>query len=338
MNVVENYIDKETGYERKLFTNMEEFYDCIQIDGNFFVKCFEINADTIVWTNGDEIEFDNRPESGSSKETFNILLDPWQKIPTKEETAKPSCIAKSNSTIRMTLEHWIYAVAERDLFWHHFATEINGIDLQDPKIDIMIHYVKDRPEFKYARATIETSDGLKLFRRVLINGHLTGRVDRDMVNHPGWKTKLIIQIEKYSDQKIGSLDDIVSIAGVIGSRKTFEISMRVTLKNGKLDGLVQIYGVLSRNQVGHCSDIITPGLGFVGFFQNGNPVGPVWRRLVGGSWLYGALDENYEFTGRNIAFIHQDLELAMIGEFEKGLMVNNTMNIAKLGLLSKKNY
>ena len=128
--------------------------------------------------------------------------------------------------------------------------------------------------------------------------------------------------------KIGNPDDKASNAGmgslIVGATKTTEISMRVTLKNGKLDGLVQIYGVLPRNQVGHCSDIITAGLGFVGYFENGFPVGPVWRRLVGGSWLYGVLDENFEFTGKNIAFLHQDLELAMIGQFAKGLMVSDT--------------
>ena len=36
-----NYTDKESGYGRKLLTNMEEFYDCIQIDRNFFMNCFE---------------------------------------------------------------------------------------------------------------------------------------------------------------------------------------------------------------------------------------------------------------------------------------------------------
>ena len=329
MNVVENYIDKETGYERKLLTNMEEFYDCIQIDENFFVNCFKINADNVIQTDGFQIEFANRP-LGITKETFNLLLDPWMEMPIKEETEKPSCIANSNSTIRTTLEHWIYAVAEGDLFWNHFATEIDAINPKDSKIDIMIHYLKDQPGFKHTRATIETYNGLKLFRGVLINGRLTGQVDQDMVNHPGWKTRLNIQIEKNTNKmKLGGMDeeDASNIGGMgtgitMGSTNTMKISMRVTLKNGKLDGLVQIYGVLPRNKVGHCSDIITAGLGFVGYFENGFPVGPVWRQLVGGSWLYGVLDENYEFTGRDIAFIHQDLELAMIGQFEKGLMVS----------------
>ena len=332
-----NNTDKETGYIRKLVTNTEEFYDCIQIDGNFFVKCFKINADNIIETDGFKIEFINRSSGSTTDKTFNLLLDPWKEMSTDEKAEKPSCMVNSNSTIRTTLEHWTYAVADRKLFWNHFATEIDAINPKDPRIDIMIHYLKDQPGFKHTRATIETYNGLKLFRGVLINGRLTGQVDQDMVNHPGWKTRLNIQIEKNTNtnkMKLGGTDEedpfIIGGMGTGIITKTMKISMRVILKNGKLDGLVQIYGILPRNKVGHCSDIINAGLGFVGYFENGFPVGPVWRQLVGGSWLYGVLNENYEFTGRDIAFIHQDLELAMIGQFEKGLMVSKDQFVKTL--------
>ena len=159
-----------------------------------------------------------------------------------------------------------------------------------------------------------------------MNGHLTGQVDQDMINHPGWRTRLNIQIEKNFQMRGTSLN-VGMTENITGLTNTMKISLRVTLKNGKLDGLVQIYGILSRNVVGHCSDIITPGLAFVGHFENGIPIGPVWRQLVGGSWLYGELDDNFEFTGQDITFIHQDLELAMIGQFEKGLMVNKYIKI-----------
>ena len=33
------------------------------------------------------------------------------------------------------------------------------------------------------------------------------------------------------------------------------------------------------------------------------------------------VDENGEFTGDNIAFIYQDLELALVGKFKNGIMV-----------------
>ena len=317
-----NNTDRETGYARKLIltSSMEEIYDCLQIDNKFYVNCFEIDFDNNIHINGCQVEYANRPSSWIGK--TNLLLDPYlrsdKKIPTEIEKF---CITNSDSTIQKTLVHWTFAVGDRHLFWNYFATEVDQIDANNPQIDIMIHYVKNLPQFQYTRATIETYSGLKLFEGNMVNGHLTGQVDQDMVNHPGWRTRLNIQIEKNIQMRGTSLN-VGMTENITGLTNTIKISLRVTLKNGKLDGLVQIYGILSRNVIGHCSDIITPGLAFVGHFENGIPIGPVWRQLVGGSWLYGELDDNFEFTGQDIAFIHQDLELAMIGQFEKGLMVN----------------
>ena len=50
-------------------------------------------------------------------------------------------------------------------------------------------------------------------------------------------------------------------------------------------------------------------------------LGPCWRSLVGGTYVYGNVDSEGEFTGQNIAFIYQDLDLALVGEFNKGIMV-----------------
>ena len=96
-----------------------------------------------------------------------------------------------------------------------------------------------------------------------------------------------------------------------------------SLKNGKLHGLVQIYGKLTADPEGHCSSRLFKGLSFVGWFEEGKPVGPHWRALLGETYLYGVMDENGEFTGPDIAFIYQDLELALVGEFQKGLMVSD---------------
>ena len=49
--------------------------------------------------------------------------------------------------------------------------------------------------------------------------------------------------------------------------------------------------------------------------------GPCWRHLIGSTYLYGVVDDYGEFTGDNIAFIHQDLELALVGNFNMGIMV-----------------
>ena len=56
-------------------------------------------------------------------------------------------------------------------------------------------------------------------------------------------------------------------------------------------------------------------------YENGKPTGPCWRHLIGSNYLHGIVDNEGEFTGNNIAFIYQDLQLALVGKFIKGLMV-----------------
>ena len=63
------------------------------------------------------------------------------------------------------------------------------------------------------------------------------------------------------------------------------------------------------------------GLFFLGWYENGKPTGPCWRQQVGSTYLYGIVDKNGEFTGDDIGFIYQDLELALVGKFNKGIMV-----------------
>ena len=89
-----------------------------------------------------------------------------------------------------------------------------------------------------------------------------------------------------------------------------------------MHGFVQIFGIHSRNHDGHCTETIEKGLSFVGWYENGIPVGQCWRQLIGGSWMYGKVDEYGHFTGKGkeVAYLYQDLELAMLGRFKDSLM------------------
>ena len=97
--------------------------------------------------------------------------------------------------------------------------------------------------------------------------------------------------------------------------------IRGSLKNGKLNGFVKMYGRYTVDPKGHCSNMVFPGLSFFGWYENGKPTGPCWRRLKGPTYLYGIVDENGDFTGDDISFIYQDLETALVGKFDKGIMV-----------------
>ena len=234
----------------------------------------------------------------------NMLNDSWSLVQYQTEFENSfSEKNTTNSSIHYILKHWINGIKDTHLFEHSYSSSYNPIDPKNPHISIIIPYLRNRAGLmKNLKAIVETPFGFKLFEGTMINGNLTGEVDQHIINHPGWKTRLIIRI-------------------VANKNK---IKLRGSLKNGKLHGIVQIYGVLPRNHEGRCSDLIEPGLSFVGYFENGSPVGPCWRHLVGGSWLYGTLDEKHEFTGTEIAYLYQDLELVMIGEFKNGLMVSES--------------
>jgi hypothetical protein len=70
------------------------------------------------------------------------------------------------------------------------------------------------------------------------------------------------------------------------------------LKSGKLHGLVVVEGTLSNDPNSeHCTNTMFDGLGFVGQFENGTPTGVCWKELHGGSWIYGEVNTEGQFSG-----------------------------------------
>ena len=74
------------------------------------------------------------------------------------------------------------------------------------------------------------------------------------------------------------------------------------LRRGRLHGLVVINGVLSNDPRSLCEKAVTIGLGFVGHFKDGVAVGPCWRELLGGAWIYGQVNEEGQFSGNFAEF------------------------------------
>ena len=54
--------------------------------------------------------------------------------------------------------------------------------------------------------------------------------------------------------------------------------------------------------------------------------------------MYGIVNENGEFTGKkDMAYLYPDLELAMVGQYKKGLMVQSNLAIADGQIGDSKN-
>ena len=47
----------------------------------------------------------------------------------------------------------------------------------------------------------------------------------------------------------------------------------------------------------------------------------VWSAVRGGGWLVGLTDHLGDLTGDNIAFLYPDFSTAILGHFQKGILV-----------------
>jgi len=56
-------------------------------------------------------------------------------------------------------------------------------------------------------------------------------------------------------------------------------------------------------------------------YKNGIPYGQCWEWKEGGGYITGCVDEEGKFTGKEIAFLYPDLQTALLGEFNDGVMV-----------------
>ena len=61
---------------------------------------------------------------------------------------------------------------------------------------------------------------------------------------------------------------------------------------------------------------------WLGRYRSGRASGHCWQAGEGGGWLTGQLDSRGEMTGDNIAFIYPDLSTAILGRFDRGVLVS----------------
>lgn len=283
-------------------TNMKHLYICEQIDSNYFVNCHKVIKYSIL-QGLTKCKLNLKAEC-TSEEILDMKLSLGLSAPSNTlDECHLKCKNDSNLSIRQSLQNWIDTLNEPNYSWQNFTTVYDPINRNDPKINISIPMFKGRPNFSHMNTHIVSVSGELLFEGVIIKGHLNGQVDRNLADHPGWKTKLTLRFFSFSSM----IRDLYMIG---------------TLRNGSFHGRVQMFGILTNDPNDICADSVFPGLSQIGWYENGKPTGPFWRQLVGGNWLYGLVNENGEYSGEeDIAYLYNDLTLAMIGKFKKGLMV-----------------
>ena len=193
---------------RSLFyaEDMENVYNCIQIDDLFFAQCHMIENFENIQIKGCNLEMIVKDRISNNNiddntENFNIIVGEKIVLAKEESESKFPCHnneGELNSSIRTSLETWIEDITDPNLLWDHFTKSFSPIDEENPEIDILFPMFVDRPKFNNSAVTIETLHGKTLFHGKLRNGHLKGKVPTAKIDHPGWRTRLKIILDRYN--------------------------------------------------------------------------------------------------------------------------------------------
>ena len=169
-----------------MFTqNMEDFFNCIKIDKIHFSQCYVMkNFNGMKLSKCSLYYPKNEPEPNS---TFSFLLNERNIT----SLVKPSQKLWSNSSVRLSIEYWTASLQDNYFDWNHFTTNFDPIDFKDPKINISLPQFQNKEKYS-GQVIIETLYGEKLFKGELSNGKILGQVHHELIDHPGWRTRITI--------------------------------------------------------------------------------------------------------------------------------------------------
>ncbi len=181
--------------------SMKGYLSCLTVDKDFYAHCFQTTDLPHIEMDGCKLNTRGFHETQvtSVKDPsmiFNMRVFMNQSI-TLSEMAQ---VEKKFDCQPNSLREWIAKVEDHNLFWFQYEESNQQLDPENPKIDIEIDYLKDRPGFEARMLTIESLwGGVLLFQGVIRNGKITGTVEPEMIGHPAWKTRLVIGISFKED-------------------------------------------------------------------------------------------------------------------------------------------
>ena len=211
---------------------------------------------------------------------------------------------------RTRIERWLNIVSDKEN--HIGSTELGCLDpfesSETPEINIFLGYLSNRNRFNYMKYKIFKYKRL-LHEGVMMNGRI------------------------YSEVSIGRMYDWVgTLTIIIGNLSTTEemvnngkFVIQTQLYKSKLHGIVRVWGKLPNDPKDDCELRMESGLGLICKYSNGIPSGKCWKGLLGGAWIYGEMTKDGEFTGNDVAYINQDMNVGYKGIFHKAKMINATV-------------
>ena len=297
----------EAGYSQSCKSNDTiHMYDCYDLSENSldFTQCgISVN---------DQVRRGNLRYQSIKKKNLKFIRD-IDKLPTECPGQNTDFDAEK---IRENMESWVLSMSlpEVDPFWM-MEPSSEPLDPLDPRIDITFLALTERPGFNHLPMEIR-SRRKELFKGNLINGRLQGNVE-DSADLPDWFSQLYFFVPDKRNLK--------SIEGMVITTDPYAESNAVVvgrLQHGRLHGPVRIFMPVSNDPKSYCGgNRLTEKLSFIGHMVDGIPTGYCWKGLLGGAWIHGKVDGQGEFTGNDIAYVYPDFKTALVGKFEKGIMV-----------------
>ena len=188
---------------------MEDFFNCIRIDKIYFTQCNVIKDFNNMKLHKCSLYY--HPSELETNSTFSFLLNE-RNITSPVKTSQNLW---NNSSIGHDIKSWTSTLQDIYFDWNHFTTNFDPFDLKDLNINISLPQFHNREKYN-GQVIIETLYGEKLFKGELSNGKILGQVDHDLMDHPGWRTRITI----------GLLDDQSHAFEV-----PFDTETRVNLRN-----------------------------------------------------------------------------------------------------------
>ena len=283
---------------------------------DYYVNCRNIIEEVMIDPN--TLDFRECSENfatddSSTSFAYNLVVNI-----TVPRGAKDMHYCQNSEDKKTALIKWMNILGSRyyDPQWYDI-TKADSIDPKEREINLKFNWFSPCFNLHY---TIINQKGLRLMDGIMINGEIKIKLDED-ANIANWNGPLEVYISK---EEMQYKDSALTITRS-GMADLFEnaLMIRFRLKQGKMSGLVIMHGKVANEPHLTCNTKCRhSGVGYIGHFEGGKPIGTAWRGLMGNGWIYGEVDHNGDHTGPDIAYVYNDLSLAYVGHFENGIMVS----------------
>ena len=317
---LENFIMLKSFNKDRIFILNKDFKgdvtDCKATNSYFFEDCYKITTAPLMSSSSCNPLISNEIQDIKRKDEiksfrFNLLQNETY---TDSDPLYPFCIEKESfnkDDIRKSIEVWWNKISlpKGNPIWFHSYSKQPFQDPTNPHIEINLNYFAGRNNFKNKPYKIHSHT------KLLQSGKLKdGKILANVSSHDidDWIGPIKIQVGRFKTNITVGVDAVELQKHIIVFGQ---------LHMSKLNGFVRIMGILPNDPKDDCDQHTSSEFGFVGQYKSGVPSGYCWKRLLGGSFIYGKVDENGDFSGDNIAYINQDIATSFKGTFKNGVMV-----------------